>query len=381
SKTINLHEVATLDGSDSFDPDGDSLTFSWDLVQNPSDLLRPVTVRDNLSNPEAPDPEFFPTGKGTDTRGIYTFELTVSDGKGGSDTDSLQITVTDSPKDIEGDSLTSKGVKGPDPDPVDFTEEADLKVDLKNANSGTRGLIGGFQYDKANFPDDKRFPGPAVKYADVKAIDLKSGDARISIHYTDREVSQFIEEGLKLFAYYDGSWSEATNINVDTSENVIHGDVDVSKLTGSPITVSGNRRPSADFDYGPEPEAGETINFDAGLSSDPDGSISAYRWDWTNDGRYDTKTASPASSHLYREAGTYTVKLQVIDDDGGTGSLTKEVNVDKNTREGKDVEVEFDSLSYRCGPLLGIKLTYGEVSTAGSTKVTVSDESPFAQPS
>ncbi|MCF7890161.1 cadherin domain-containing protein [Candidatus Bipolaricaulota bacterium] len=382
SKIISLHETAILDGSSSVDKDGDSLSFSWSLVQKPSDLSIPVTVQDNLSNPNASRAEFFPTGKGENTRGIYRFELAVSDGNGNSDTDELQITVTGSPKDIKGDSLTSKGVEGPDPGPADFTEEADLKVDLKNVNSGTRGLIGGFQYDEAYFPEDKRFPGPAVKYADVKAIEVNSGNARISVHYTDQEVSQFIEEGLKLYVYYDGSWSEADNINVDTSDNVVQGDVAVSKLTGSPITVSGNQSPRADFAYEPsEPEVNETINFYGALSSDSDGSISTYRWDWTNDGRYDTTASAPTSTHSFPDYDIYTVKLQVVDDDGGTATFTKEVNVGKNTKEGKDVDVQFDSLSYNCGSLKGVKLTFSEVTSTGSTEVRVSDEPSFAQPS
>ena len=54
-----------------------------------------------------------------------------------------------------------------------------------------------------------------------------------------------------------------------------------------------------------------TVNFDGSGSSDPDGSISVYAWDF-GDGNVDS-TISP--SHTYTQIGTYTAKLTVIDTD------------------------------------------------------------------
>ena len=57
------------------------------------------------------------------------------------------------------------------------------------------------------------------------------------------------------------------------------------------------------------------VNFNGSGSSDPDGSITAYAWDLDGDGAFDDSTAqSPA--HTYSAAATYTVRLQVTDDDG-----------------------------------------------------------------
>ena len=66
-----------------------------------------------------------------------------------------------------------------------------------------------------------------------------------------------------------------------------------------------------------------TASFTAGNSSDSDGSIVSYAWDF-GDG-------APGSgvniAHTYSSAGTYAVKLTVTDDDGATGIKTQNVTV------------------------------------------------------
>ena len=69
-------------------------------------------------------------------------------------------------------------------------------------------------------------------------------------------------------------------------------------------------------------ECGTPVMFDGSGSYDNDeggASITDYRWDWTNDGIYDTGwSSSPTSPHTYTTGGTYTVKLQVKDNEGDT---------------------------------------------------------------
>ena len=95
--------------------------------------------------------------------------------------------------------------------------------------------------------------------------------------------------------------------------------------TSSTVTVN-NRAPSADFSFSPSnPLTDETVDFDGAVSSDSDGSINSYEWDWTNDGNYEGSGSSPA--HSYPDDGSYTVKLRVTDDDGAISTTTKTVNV------------------------------------------------------
>jgi len=64
-----------------------------------------------------------------------------------------------------------------------------------------------------------------------------------------------------------------------------------------------------------------TCSFDGSASTDPDGSISSYAWDFG-----DSQTGTGATpSHTYGSAGAYTVKLTVTDNAGKTASTTKQV--------------------------------------------------------
>ena len=68
-----------------------------------------------------------------------------------------------------------------------------------------------------------------------------------------------------------------------------------------------------------------TVQFDASDSSDLDGSIVQYEWDWESDGTYDESTGvTPTASHTYHVAWEYTATVRVTDDDGAedTASLS-----------------------------------------------------------
>jgi chitodextrinase len=61
--------------------------------------------------------------------------------------------------------------------------------------------------------------------------------------------------------------------------------------------------------------------FDGSGSSDPDGSIASYAWDF-GDG---TSGTDVSPSHTFAGPGTYPVRLSVTDDDGGTAVVTHSV--------------------------------------------------------
>ena len=66
------------------------------------------------------------------------------------------------------------------------------------------------------------------------------------------------------------------------------------------------------------------VDFNASSSSDPDGSIVSYHWDF--DDGYSTTTTSPTTYHYY-SGGNYLVTLTVTDDDGATDSHYRFISI------------------------------------------------------
>jgi PKD repeat protein len=79
-----------------------------------------------------------------------------------------------------------------------------------------------------------------------------------------------------------------------------------------------NRKPVAAFTATPaQPAPGQAVTFDGGGSTDADGSVSQWKWDWNNDGEIDATGKTP--SHSFAR-GHRTVTLRVVDDQGATSA-------------------------------------------------------------
>jgi PKD repeat protein len=95
---------------------------------------------------------------------------------------------------------------------------------------------------------------------------------------------------------------------------------DAFTLTRSTTPPPPNQPPTATFT---STASGLDAAFDASGSTDPDGAVVSYAWDF-GDG---TSGVGPTPGHTYAQAGTYSVTLTVTDDDGGTSSHTAPVTV------------------------------------------------------
>jgi len=88
--------------------------------------------------------------------------------------------------------------------------------------------------------------------------------------------------------------------------------------------VTDNRPPTASFTITPSsPLSIQTISFHS--TSTDDGGISAYRWDFQNDGIVDATT--PDAAFVYSAPGTYTVKLEVEDTNDATAVRTQQLTI------------------------------------------------------
>ena len=95
-------------------------------------------------------------------------------------------------------------------------------------------------------------------------------------------------------------------------------------LYQSPVPL---RYPIPRFTFSPAvPSAGQEILFDASQSSDPDGEIVSYRWNF-GDGTPILTTTEKKVVHIFTLPRTYNVTLTVIDSDGLTASAWNLVEV------------------------------------------------------
>jgi len=89
--------------------------------------------------------------------------------------------------------------------------------------------------------------------------------------------------------------------------------------TTEPIVIEGmlNQPPIARLVLTPAaPRARQEVTFDASGSTDPDGRIVEYRWDFNGDGVVDLTSTEPVVRFAYVAGGSFTVRLAVVDNAG-----------------------------------------------------------------
>jgi PKD repeat protein len=97
------------------------------------------------------------------------------------------------------------------------------------------------------------------------------------------------------------------------------------------IQIIDNQPPTASFVANPNVSViGEPVAFDGSGSSDPDGTIAKYEWDFDGNGTYETNGgSSPKINHTFETKGTYEVGLKVTDSGGKTATTKVPVTVNK----------------------------------------------------
>lgn len=127
--------------------------------------------------------------------------------------------------------------------------------------------------------------------------------------------------------YYYRAWSWNSSLEI-WSVNYI--DVQATTKGGgvpAPPPSSGNEAPTADAGGPYLGSVNQTIVLNGAGSSD-DVQVVGYRWDWTNDGKWDTDwLTSSTTTHIYTDEGKYIVNLQVQDSEGLRDNDTTSVTI------------------------------------------------------
>jgi len=265
-------EVVSFDGTISSDSDGTVTTYDWDFDGNGE-----IDASGSIASYVFPTP------------GTYNVSLIVTDNGGNSNTATHSI-------DVDGDSQTPVIPPATTHLPIasfQISPEAPGQGDIILFNGTSSldldGLIESFAWD---FDGD----GNADSTAPIAEHTFAAaGLYSVTLTVTDNDGNE-----------------------VSVTETI--------EVGSQPSTSTGMIPPIADFAFLPaEPEAGDIILFNATLSTDLDGQIVSFAWDFDEDGR--TDSAAAIVDHSFTEDGTYNVALTVTDDSGSTDTFTLQVVV------------------------------------------------------
>ncbi|WP_109505942.1 PKD domain-containing protein [Nocardioides speluncae] len=167
-------------------------------------------------------------------------------------------------------------------------------------------------------------------------VGLLDRDAGMKLYVDGQQVAE--NPSVKSARHYFGYWrvggGNLSNWPNRPSRDFISADIDDVAVYGHALSASTvadhntlgrgtvpNQAPIADFSW---TRSATTVSFDGSGSSDPDGTIASYSWDF-GDGSPAGSGATP--DHTYAADGTYDVTLTVTDNLGRTASQTLEVSV------------------------------------------------------
>lgn len=269
-------QVFDFDARTSSDADGDTLSYQWDLG--------PGAPGTRITDTRPQFGFVFPAGT---PQGLRQVSLTVTDSRGGTDTMMLQVAVR-GPAQIGGITIN--------PEPV---------------LTGSAPVVGTV--------------GPGRPNLDV-SFSLSSGDPAAATWQLIGPTGSVLrnESGATFtHSFLDGQHGQYR------VERVAAGGV----VVGEPRTFRVNAAPVAGFiATGATAAAPRAVDFasviqggGAGGSSDVDGTIVAWRW---NFGFFDAwASSSPMPTHVFTHPGRYTVRLEVVDDAGARTSTEQVVEV------------------------------------------------------
>jgi PKD repeat protein len=335
--------AVTLDGGGSSDPDGTVVSYSWDFGDGT------------------------PAGTGTTVThlyagiGVYTATLTVTDNRGATSTDQVAIVVSDgnpnavpqanaggSRSAMVGDSISFDGSGSSDTDGTivsyawsfgDGTSATGASATHAYAAPGSYLVTLTVTDNRGGRDEDSILvsvtappvPGNTAPYAEAglpqsvrigQAVTLDGSASTDSdgtiVSYAWDFGDGSTASGAVVQHTYAAAGSYVVTLIVTDDDGAAHRDLTLVEVQAPP-----NARPVAEAGGPYRVIRGTAVQFDASASSDSDGTIASYAWDF-GDGAVSSQAAP---SHLYTATGTYLVRLTVTDNLGATAEDTALVTI------------------------------------------------------
>ena len=129
---------------------------------------------------------------------------------------------------------------------VDAIKQADTEVSLSGISGTGVILVGKYNQEP---PIDVDFSAgeikggtgkPSIKFIEVRVDGLSRGTARVTVHYTNAEISEYQPDSIFLAYYFAGAWHKCNNIVISAQDNTVSGDIPVNRLTGTIVSMGGD---------------------------------------------------------------------------------------------------------------------------------------------
>ena len=315
--------TASLDASTSTDSDGTIASYAWDFGDGASGTGKTASHR-------------FTAG------GTYPVKLTVTDDRGGSASATKSVIVPDNQAPTaaftsSSDALVAS-VDGSGSTDADGTV-ASYAWDFGDGSTGTGATAthsyaaAGTYQVKLTVTDDEGATGSVTKAVVIKTNQAPTAAFTSTVTGLTAKVdgsgSTDADGTVASYAWDFGDGSTgtgATATRVYAAAGTYQVKLTVTDNGGATdsvtkaVVVKSNQAPTASFT---STVTELTASVDGSGSTDADGTVASYAWDF-GDGR--TGTGATAT-RTYAASGTYQVKLTVTDNEGATGTVTRSVTV------------------------------------------------------
>ena len=295
NQVVTQGDLVQLDGSASYDPDGDALTYVWRLVS------RPASSNAVIADTSAPSTSF-----AADQTGRFVVELAVTDPSGAASARRMEVTSISS-------EANRPGVAVPGGD-------ADIAVDVVHT------LDGSGSYD----PD-----GDALTY--LWQLAAQPAGSKTALAWRTTENPQFKPDRVGAYTLWlkvhDGTlWSSKQFVTFTATNGSV----------ANPIAEAGGDQTAT---------VGAAVTLDASGSSDPQGDGLTYEWSVASgpdSGSFDNPTGI-TTGFTPTAPGDYLIELTVYDGGGNQDRDTVTVSADignqaPQANAGPDQTVTVDSI-------------------------------------